>query len=106
MGIRDLLALHPQIPQDAGTDALGLVRDTLAVAESLRAALEPVGAREELLALVDDCIAGPAVATTPEERVTLGVLRKLEERMARDVEVVRVVAEPRLDLVASTRGDV
>lgn len=103
-GMLDGLALAVQVGQGAGADGLGLVGEGLAGLEALGAAVQAVGAGEELLALLEGGVRGVVAVAGAEEGGA--VVGQAAEFAAVGVHVRVPVAETLVDLGAGRGRDV
>ncbi|TQW06607.1 hypothetical protein IF2G_06029 [Cordyceps javanica] len=107
MGVLDGLALAVQVGEGAGANLLRLVGEGLAGLEALGAAVEAVGAGEQLLALLEVDVGGAGGVVGVAGAEEGGAVRgEVGELAAAAVDVGLVVAEALVDLAAGRRGDV
>lgn len=107
MGVLDSLSLPVQVGQGTGANILGLVGKGLAGLEALGAAVEAVGAGEQLLALLEVNVRGTRgvvlVAGAKEGRAVGGEVGQLATA---GVDIGFVVAEALVDFAAGRGGNV
>ena len=102
----DLLALQLQISERAAANVFRLVGDALALPQALRAAIQSVRSRQQLLPLLQRLVRGRRIICVAGTEQRLAVRGDRLERPFRAVEIALVVAESLVGFGADGGGDV